>query len=270
MPMAIDLRSMDKKKLGIIVFSIGAALVAMVLTNNYIEDSSLKKAKVIAGGMGSDQIKQLLGRVEGVEKASQELANRQNILAQQAAQAPAGPVAQKVTQAAPLATKTPRGKRAITLMIDKLNALGGMISPGDHVDIIVHLNVPAAVVNAKQDEGVTVTVFQNVLVLAVGDNLQPGTEFAGMQNATSIPITFALDPNEAGLISFAQQHGTLQLALRPSAESQAYILPASTWNSLSDYISANSGAKVIQKEESPVLEKPVERPVIEIFRGGNK
>ncbi len=268
--MAIDLKSMDKKKLGIVVFSIGAALVAMVLTNNYIEESSLRKAKAIAGGMTTDQIQQLLGRVEGVEKASQELANRQNTLAQQAAsQATVGQVVQR-PQAALLAAKTPKGKRALTIMIEKLNAIGGIISPGDYVDIIIHLKVPPAISNAKQEEGVTVTLFQNVLVLAVGNNMQPGTEYEGMVNLTAVPITFALDPNEAGLISFAQQHGTLQLVLRPSADSQAYILPASTWNSLSDYITSTSGVNTIKGQEE-VIEKPVEsRPIIEIFRGGGK
>ena len=38
--------------------------------------------------------------------------------------------------------RTPPGKRAVTLKINSLSAVGGLVNPGDFVDIIAHLELP--------------------------------------------------------------------------------------------------------------------------------
>ena len=263
--MAIDLRTIDKRKIISGALAIGAALIATVLARSYIENSSIEKAKMLASSFGSAEAKQLLQRVEGLERANQDLVAKQNSLAQ--AQTAAAQ-AQTQVKVQSLAVKTPPGKRAITAIIDKLFAVGGLVAPGDTVDIIVHLAVPKNSQDPKQADLTTITLFQNVLILAVGTNFQPGSGYEAQQNATTIPITFALNPQEAELISFAQQHGTLQLVLRSPSETQAYLLPAATWESLSGYIMATQGTDVgVKKPKAP--EPPVQpRPPIEIFKGG--
>ena len=267
--MAIDFKSIDKRRAILIIVALVMAGIASVLTNNYIEKSSLEKAKVLAGGASSEEIKKLQQHIQVLEQASQQLAANQNALAQaqqqgasqqqQAAVVPTGQL---------LSVKTPPGKRAITAAIDRLSAVSGMISPGDFVDIIIHLNIPADLNPTKQDQTTSVTLFQDVLVLAVGDSMQPGINPA-MQSASSIPVTFALSPHEAGLMSFAQQHGALQLVLRSPMDTQAFLLPVSTWNSLSEYVSSTQGMDLGVR--SPKVTEdiiPEKKPEIEIFRGG--
>ena len=255
--MAIDLRAIDKKKLISIVAAIGLALIAMALTNNYIEENSKKKAQALTGGLTSADVKKLLTRVDALEKTNQDILARQNTLAQSQMTAP-----QPKPSAQSLAVKTPVGKRAITVIIDKLFAVGGMISPGDHVDIISHLAIPSDPKDPQKADIITLTLFQDVLVLAVGSNLQPGTGYEAQQNVSSLQVTLALNPQEAGLISFTQQHGSLQLVLRPPLDTNAYILPPATWDSLSEYIMATQGSdSVLKKQEKSKAQ-------IEIYRGG--
>ena len=254
--MAIDLRSLDKKKLISVVVAITLALIVVVLTNNYIEENSQKRAKELTGGLTSAEMKKLVGRLDILEKANQEIMVRQNAATQEKAQPPKPPAAQS------LAVKTPVGKRAITAIIDKLFAVGGMISPGDHVDVITHMAIPSDPKDPQKTDIITLTLFQDVLVLAVGNNLQPGTGYEAQQNATSIQVTLALNPQEAGLISFVQQHGSLQLMLRPPLDTNAYLLPPATWDSLSEYIMATQGSdSVLKKQERS-------KSQIEIYRGG--
>ena len=259
---SLNLRTVDKKKLGIIALAIFAGLIAMILTNTYIEQTSMKKAEKMAGSFTGAETQKLFSRIETLERASQELATGQMTLAQnQAAQAQAP--ATKPPPQSSLGMKTPVGKRAITAMVDRINAVGGMVTPGDRVDVIAHLSIPST--DTTQTKTVTVTLFQNVLVLAMGTNTQTGTTDASA-NTPTIPVTFALDPQEAGLISFAQEHGHLQLVLRPPQENQSYIVPAATWESLAEYIKAihgtDEGVKPSEKAEAPV------GPRIEVYRGG--
>ena len=60
-----------------------------------------------------------------------------------------------------LAVKTPPGKRAFTIGLEATSAVGGMIRPGDHVDILAIFANPA----------ITLTLFQDISVLAVGQEM---------------------------------------------------------------------------------------------------
>src|SRR3989338_8587333 len=110
------------------------------------------------------------------------------------------------TKETTLAMKTPIGKRAMTISVDNISALLGMIKPGDYVDVIGLIPLP---VEGKQSaQAATVPLFQNVLILAVGSQLGTAVEKEGTsgrrrqkaENKTkkSAPlITLALSPEEA-------------------------------------------------------------------------
>lgn len=278
--MALDLKNMDKKKLGIIVGALASGLVAMILMNNYIEDTMEKRTALLKQGASKEDVQQVMQRVQRLEQGNQQLiANMRQLAAQKAAPAPAPKDApQKVEpkRAPSLSLTTPPGKRAITINIDKLSAVGGLINPGDFVDIIVHLNVPLDPFNEKKVDKVMVTLFQNVQVLAIGTSLLPAPEGVTPQPATPT-ITFAFSPQEASLMSFAEKHGKFQLILRPPAERQSYALPAVTWETLSEYVLSTQGVDIglwgekQEEEEEEAFpdeaELPPLGPPIQIFRG---
>jgi pilus assembly protein CpaB len=70
-----------------------------------------------------------------------------------------------------LAGVTPPGKRAITISVDNISSLAGMIKPGDYVDIITQVNIPVQTPQGQQVSQVVIPLFQNVLILAVGQDI---------------------------------------------------------------------------------------------------
>ena len=171
-----------------------------------------------------------------------------------------------------LALRTPAGKRAYTVMIDSLSAVGGLVNPGDYVDVIAHMEIPDPVSN--QSQKVSSMVFQNIQILAVGTNLQAPGGYEQQQSSRSLNITFALTPEEAGLMSFIERNGKMQLILRAPAETETEIIQASTWSTLADYVFEKQGTELVIPRERAVIQ-PVSsgktqevKPFIQIFQGG--
>ncbi len=127
----------------------------------------------------------------------------------------------------------PAGKRAIAVSVTQVSAVGGLLLPGDRVDVIAVFNAA----DAGGDD--VVTLFQNVEVLAVAQvtqeplpapaNTQESTEEAEVAgelplaqrpedvqpqpNATT--VTLALTSQQAELLAVAQDKTKIWLTLRP-------------------------------------------------------
>jgi pilus assembly protein CpaB len=125
------------------------------------------------------------------------------------------------TVAGTAAQSIPKGDVAITVSVDPVHGVAGLPQPGDQVDILVSLN------HGTQEA----FLYQNVPVLALGTALanhptatataattgggQPGGQGGGSQGAASAPapapssnlVTFAVSPDAAARIAFAQQGG---------------------------------------------------------------
>lgn len=112
-----------------------------------------------------------------------------------------------------LAGKTPPGKRAVTVGLEAASAVGGMISPGDHVDVLAIFTNPAVIIS----------LFQDILVLAVGQQMVPqvaGRARRGEDDALSRreSVTLALTPQEVRILTVAMEQGKIRLTLRPRME----------------------------------------------------
>ena len=156
-----------------------------------------------------------------------------------------------------LAGKTPPGKRAFTITFDPAAAVGGMVRPGDHVDVLASFS--------KQQ--IMLTLFQNVLVLAVGQQMVPTAEAKGLGRRTGTPqkstITFALTPQEVQILTVAMEHGKIQLTLRPPMESEK-ALPSVDLSNLPSTIDLNTLFQFY------IRRPKVEIPTVEVIRGLNK
>jgi Flp pilus assembly protein CpaB len=266
--MALDFSTMDKKRLLIMAAAIGAGLIAMVLTNTHINERVDKGVQQRGSGVSSKEVAELKKRIDLLEKENKDI----QAATQQALRAAAQQGTQQPQQKAQpsLALTTPSGYRAVTVLVDSLSAVGGMISPGDFIDIISHLSVPSDIRDSKKAETVTVTLFQNVKVLAVGNNIIPGSSsYELQQKSPNLAVTFALNPQEASLLTFAQQHGKLQFVLRTPLDNQAYILPAATWDTLSKYVLESQGVDIGVATGAETSQVP-ERIPIEIYRAGGR
>ena len=87
----------------------------------------------------------------------------------------------------------------------------------------------------------------------------------------SLKITFAVDPQEAGLLAFADKNGNLELALRSPDETEHQMVKADTWKTLADYVLKNQGLDIQNPDGEQANNKPEEnKPSIQIFRGGKE
>ena len=263
--MPIDLKTIDKKKLVLIVIAVAAGLVAIVIANGFITESVNQRASAYTIDKKEiEGIKQYISKMqEDNQRMMQQVQASVGSALQQRSASPSQP--SSLGAKTPLAVKTPAGKRAVTVVIDKLPAVNGMVYPGDRVDIIATLSVPSG---PRKTEKVTVTLFQNVLVLAVGryTDVEPGIE--QQQQSPSLPITFAFDPQEASLLLFAQKQGTLQLVLRSVSDNNAFLLAPTDWKALSSFLSETQKIDLKVYTENAVSKPAESASQVEIFRGG--
>lgn len=181
----------------------------------------------------------------------------------------AGPPAAKE---ATLAMKTPIGKRAISVSVDNISSLVGMIRPGDYVDVISLILLPAMVEGKQATQPATVPLFQNVQVLAVGAQLGR-TQEAELssrrrreepESREAAPlITLALSPEETNLLAFVQEQGKIRLVLRSPADAKIEAAQPANWETLLKYLYPNIDLHSVKEVQQ-------EPPQVEVVRGFKK
>lgn len=104
--------------------------------------------------------------------------------------------------------------RAISIPVAGSSAVSGMIQPGDYVDILGTFTLPSKK-TPGESEIATLTLLQNVTVLATGQRLAKTAEQKGAAASSYSSITVEVTPREAELLVFAQQvQGRLTMTLR--------------------------------------------------------
>lgn len=183
-------------------------------------------------------------------------------------------VSAKQATASSLAMATPVGKRAVSISVDNISSLMGMIKPGDYVDVIGFIPVPAQTPEGKQATQMAVMpLFQNVLVLAVGRDLgAAATELRYRReedSAGSSPlITLAFSPQEANLIAFVTEQGKIRLVLRSPADSRIEPIQPASWETLFQYLMPQLPLAAKDEAETQLAAQEKPRPrEIEIYRG---
>lgn len=126
-----------------------------------------------------------------------------------------------------LAQLVPVGERALSIAISNATAAGGLVSPGDHIDVIAIFTQDVA------GKDGTAIVAQNVEVLAIsqvvlGDNVDKSREAAASSSpqAVSATVTVAVSMEDAQRISLAESFGDLRVFLRnPDDNSEPVAVP---------------------------------------------
>ncbi|MCB9771509.1 MAG: Flp pilus assembly protein CpaB [Candidatus Omnitrophica bacterium] len=258
----------NKKQLVIILFAVGLGLVAAVATGQYIQNTITDETKRMTKEIEDKKVKPLAQEIAAMRDQIKVLASRPVAAGPGGGESGGGALPKST-----LSLMTPAGKRAYTVRIDPLSAVGGMINPGDFVDILAHMNMPDPV--SQKTERITSIVFQNVKVLAVGTNLQATGGYEQQQAAGALNITFALSPEESGLMSFMEKNGQLQMVLRAPSETTIEELRKADWQNLAEYVfdkqKTEIATPIAQSKLRPETEKKEEaKPYIEIFKGGQQ
>ncbi|HZZ65730.1 MAG TPA: Flp pilus assembly protein CpaB [Candidatus Baltobacteraceae bacterium] len=104
------------------------------------------------------------------------------------------------------------GKRAVSIQIDKVKGISGLLEPGDRVDIIA---IPPK--NGDQLPPAA-TILRGIRVLAIGSTLETSSATPSPDEANSTTVTLEVTPHQADLLASADQNTTLRLALRSPRE----------------------------------------------------
>lgn len=144
-----------------------------------------------------------------------------------------------------LAYEVPRGRRAITIPVSEVTGVGGLVKPGNYVDIFGTFDYgrPVAVENGvmryADERTETRLMLQNVLVVAVGRTHRRAPDAPGQAGAIETPeerqqrlarererqeftnVTMLVEPQQAQQLVLAQEIGQLSLALRSNLDAGA-------------------------------------------------
>lgn len=282
----------NKKQFVTLLLAVALGLVAAILTSGYV------KSSITAGiNQQAKQYRQVNTALDQELKATQQqlskLSKNQELLAKKlrerptivATQQTAGPAttSQTTLDSTAFSVVTPPGKRALTVNIDSLAAVGGLVNPGDYVDVIAHLKMPDGPDPEKKPVDVTTVLFQDIQVLAVGTNFKPvdnALTYVAQQKSKSLKVTLALTPEEAALLAFSESNGKLQLSLRSPTEQGKQDLQIASWDTLADYVKEHQGTdlSVPRKSKKSKLSgddvdfefEEEEKPFIQIFRKGRE
>lgn len=131
-----------------------------------------------------------------------------------------------------LAYVLPKGMRAMALPVEEATMVGGLLLPGDRVDVIAVFDSETSILEiltapAEQRPTTSVTVLQNVEILAIGQEaqeplpaVQDATDPSGQTRTSGeVPddadtdpkattITLALDPQQAATLAAVQQEAS--------------------------------------------------------------
>jgi pilus assembly protein CpaB len=120
----------------------------------------------------------------------------------------------------PVGVQVPAGMRAVSIQIDQVKGVSGLLHPGDHVDV---MSIPPR----GQGDPQAYTFLRDVVVLAVGaDYTNP--QSAAVANAPpgaptpppapAATVTLSVTPEQADILAAADLNSTVRLALRPPHE----------------------------------------------------
>jgi pilus assembly protein CpaB len=146
------------------------------------------------------------------------------------------------------------GMRAVTIRADVTSAFGGLLRPGDRVDVLL------TALRGESRDKVTIPLLQNVLVLAVGADTgaQTAEERRGERRFNEVTLSTTVE--QAQILTFAGESGMLTLILRnPDDIAILDELPETTVN---DIMEVQRRAQLLRRE------RPVEGPALPERLGG--
>jgi len=163
-----------------------------------------------------------------------------------------------------LPSMIPPGMRAVSVRVNDVVSVAGFVQPGTRVDVLATGN--------EGNERQTVTVLENVAVIAVGGSL---LERSTGGEANAPVITLLVSPDDAQKLALASQEGRIQLALRNPLDTKKGGIAATRTSALypgEKPVAASSESKPkVRKVVAKVAPPPPPAPyTVEMIRGSKR
>jgi pilus assembly protein CpaB len=121
-------------------------------------------------------------------------------------------------------TKLEMGRRAVTLPVDEISSISGMLAPDDLIDIIVSVQIDS--------RSYTFTLLQSMRVLATGTKVsQTDTDEEG-KPSTFTTVTLDTSPEDAKKLIAAREVGRITALLRSPTDAASVSLSRAEANDL--------------------------------------
>lgn len=117
-----------------------------------------------------------------------------------------------------LAYSIPVSKRGVSIPIDSISGVSGYIKPGDRVDIIGTIEIPAG----EKPVAFSVYTLQDIEVLAMPNNQTNDGKKAAIDAKS---VVLAVAPEEVQRLVLASEKGNLRLLLRSPVDKSRVVLP---------------------------------------------
>jgi pilus assembly protein CpaB len=105
------------------------------------------------------------------------------------------------------------GRRAVTVPVDEISSLSGMVEPGDLIDIVVSVN--------KDKQHFTFTLLQSIAVLATGTKSSQQDKNGDARARSFTTITLDTSPEDAKRVIAAREVGRVTALLRAPKDTAA-------------------------------------------------
>ena len=171
-----------------------------------------------------------------------------------------------------VAAITHPAKRAMAIKVDDVTAVGGVLKPGDRVDILTTMSR-----TQNGGEPATKLVLNDILVLSTGlDQSGEKTDepLVGSQKASRVSptvVTLEVTPHEAETLSLASMEGKVHLALRNPHSAETVSTPGVTASSLFGSHSSKPDRlprSAARRHPAGREDRSPERPVNATYTGG--
>ena len=110
-------------------------------------------------------------------------------------------------------TMIKESERAMTVRVDEMSTIAGLIQPGDHIDMLGTFKRTSDSRDSRNEMETTITLLQNVVVLAIGQITSARSGMRKDRSASGM-LTILVTPEEAALLIHAQRVGKLYNVLR--------------------------------------------------------
>ncbi len=137
----------------------------------------------------------------------------------------------------PFSAQVAAGERAITVPVDEISAVGGLVQPGDRIDLLYSYDRPLDVDAPPGFRAAVRLLLADIAVLATGK----ATRTTPVQTADGRlqdldtdynTVTLRVTPQQAQIVTLAQRSGEVVAALRNRADAAPLQLAALDWRTL--------------------------------------
>lgn len=164
-----------------------------------------------------------------------------------------------------LSSKIPPEERAMSIPVDTISGVSGLLRPGDRVDILGTFPVGDKDQTVKDEQGndatgyVTMTLLQNVTLLAVGQQISDVTGEEAARQSSYSSVTPSVTIDEAELLTIAQTRGKMTLLLRNREDVEVATITKKTLREvLEDLEVIQEKRKIRQKRKPKAKEKVID------------